>query len=45
MILHLKGVNKKFFIGLKVRHDDLGFLVGEFDDGRCYSSIGCSSLL
>ena len=25
MILYLKGVNKKFFTGLKVCHDDLGF--------------------
>ena len=33
VILYLKGVNKKFFTGLKVRYDDLGFLVGEFDDG------------
>ena len=33
VILYLKGVNKNLFTGIKVRHDDLGFLVGEFDDG------------
>ena len=45
VILYSRGTKKRFFASLKVRYDDLGFLVGEFDDGRCYSSIGCSSLL
>ena len=49
MILYLKGVNKKFFTGLKVRDDDLGFWLESLmmDDAilLLYVLLSCDQLM